>query len=162
MSSNIVNQVAYLRTSRNFPTEINDLTLEISKSYIDIANTVNSRTIGIFPNRVAAVTGEAWFLTNNQRQQGLRQAYSFTTTANIDLGFKIREVSRFTRFYGAYTDGTNWYGLIGGSNVAIAGQISFYVLSTANPQTDQIAFLVGGGAPAVTLGQLVLEWISDP
>lgn len=156
MSTNVVNQVPYLRTSRDFPTEIEQLTVEINKAYVDTANAVNNRIISLFPTTRPAINGESWFITNNQRQQGFRQVYAFTTTANIAHGINFVNVERFTRNYGEFTDGTNWYGLINGSNVAIAGQISFYVTPT------NIVFLTGGGAPALTKGNIVLEWISQP
>ena len=162
MSANVVNQVAFLRTSREFPEDLKKLTLQMSKAYIDTSNAVNNRTIGIFPVNRPAINGENWFLTDNQRQQGLRQVYTFTTTADIDIGFKISSISQFTRFSGIYTDGTAWYGLIPGTSVAVAGQILFYVtVNGASTTSDVIKFVVGAGAPALTSGTIVLEWISD-
>ncbi len=155
MVSNVINQVAYLRASRNYPEDISLLTLEVNKSYVDIANAVNVRIIGLFPTNRSAITGENWYLTQNKRQQSLRQVYTFTTTAAINHGLKFDEVNQFTRLFGTYTDGTNWYGLIAGSSVAIAGQISFYITPT------QIIFVTGAGAPAITSGTVVLEWLSD-
>lgn len=155
MSSNVVNQVAFLRTSRNFPQDIQQLTVEVDKAYVDTANAVNNRTISIFPTTRAAINGESWFITNNQRQQGLRQVYTFTSTASIAHGIDFTKISRFTRNFGEFTDGTNWYGLIHGSNIAIAGQISFYLTPT------NIVFVVGGGSPALTNGNIVLEWLSQ-
>ena len=152
--TNAVNQVSYLRTSRSFPKDINELTEELNKSYIDTANSVNTRTIGIYPTNRPAITGESFFIQNNQKQQGLRQVYTFTTTAPIPHGIIFTQIDQFSRCYGEYTDGTNWYGLVSGSSVAIAGQISFY-LTPAN-----ITFLVGAGAPTVTRGLVTLEWIS--
>jgi hypothetical protein len=161
MSSNIMNQVAYLRTSREFPEELHQLTVEINKTYLDIANAVNARVIGIFTINRPVQTGEAWFLTV-RRQQSFRQVYTFTTTANINIGFKLTSIAQISpRSYGTFTDGTNWYGLIFSSNVAIAGQISFYVLATGSTTTDQIAFLTGAVAPAITSGTIVLEWLSQ-
>lgn len=155
MSSNIVNQVAYLRTSREFPPEVQQLTVEVNKAYVDTANAVNNRIIAIFPTNRPAINGEAWFLVANQRQQGFRQVYSFTTTVNIAHGINTATISQFTRKFGDFTDGTNFYGLISGTNVAIAGQISFYVTPT------DIIFVIGAGAPALTSGTIVLEWISE-
>lgn len=152
--NNIVNNVAYLRSARKFPEDLPQLTVEINKAYVDIANAVNNRTISIFPANRPAITGESWFLTN-QRQQTLRQVYSFTTTTSIPHGITLSQIDRFTRTFGEFTDGTNWYGLIPGSNVAIAGQISFYIDPT------NIVFLTGAGAPALTKGAIVLEWLSS-
>ncbi len=156
MTTNIVNQVAYLRTTWEFPEKADNLVNELSRSYLETAASINVRTIGIFTVNKAAITGESWFITKNQKQQGFRQVYNVTSTAAINHGLSLTEISRFTRAYGAYTDGTNWYGFIFGNNVAIAGQISFYVTPT------QIVFLVGAGAPTLTLGTVVLEWISFP
>jgi len=156
MSANVANQVAYLRTSRDFPQDdVNQLSTELSKSYIDIANCVNNRIIGIFPVNKSAVTGESWFFST-QKQQSLRQVYGFTSTANIPHGLNLTQIDRFTNNYGQYTDGTNWYGLISGTSVAIAGQIVFYVTPT------NIVFVVGAGAPTLTRGNIVLTWLSFP
>lgn len=154
MSANIVNQVAYLRTTRDFPEDPEKLTLELNKAYLDTANAVNSRIISIFPTNKSAVTGEQWFLTGNQKQQGFRKVFNFTTTASIEHGINLSQIDRFVRNWGEFTDGTNWYGLIHASNVAIAGQITFYVDPT------NIVFLVGAGAPALTSGTIVLEYIT--
>lgn len=156
MSGNVVNQMPFLRTSRDFPEDdIYQLTVEIDRSYIDIATKVNDRTIGLFPTTVPAINGEAWFLAKNQKQQGFRQVYTFTSTTAIAHGITFSNISAFVRCWGEFTDGTNWYGLIHASNVAIVGQISFYLTPT------NITFVVGAGAPALTQGTIVLEWVSD-
>lgn len=150
-----VNQSPYLRTSREFPEEsVHQLAVEINKTYLEIAGSVNNRIIGIFPVNRPALTGESWYTVGSQRQQTLRQVYTFTSTSNIAHGINLSAISGFSRPFGIFTDGTNWYGLIAGSNVAIAGQISFYITPT------NIVFLSGAGAPSVTKGQLVLEWLS--
>jgi hypothetical protein len=158
MSTNVVNQVAYLRTSRDFPyDDARQLSVEVNKAYVDTSNAINNRIISIFPTNRPAINGESWFITGNQRQQGFRQIYSFTTTANIPHGVTVIDPSQFIRCFGSYTDGTNTYGLIFGSNAStIAGQISFYLTAT------NIVFEVDGGAPSVTKGTVVLEWISQP
>lgn len=155
MSSNVVNQIPYLRTSREFPEDLRQLTVEVNKSYIDTANAVNNRIISLFPTNRPAITGESWFLTNNQRQQTLRQVFIFTTTTAITHLISVTNPNQFTRCFGSYTDGTNSYGLIFGTSVAVAGQILFYVTST------QIVFVVGAGAPALTAGRITLEWLSE-
>jgi len=156
MSSNVVNQVAYLRTTREFPEDNKQLSVEVNRAYVDIANAVNSRTISVFPTNRPAINGESWFFDKNQRQQGFRQIYTFTTTSAIPHGINFSNIGRFVRCWGEYTDGTNWYGLIHASNVAIAGQITFYLTPT------NITFVTGAGAPALTSGTIVLEWLSVP
>lgn len=147
----------FLRLQRNFPQDSTQaLTVEIDKAYVDIANSVNNRTIGIYPTNSAVTTGEAWYLGgSNSKQQSLRQIYPFTSTANILHGINFAGISQISPLCkGSYTDGTNWYGLIFDSPVAIAGQITFYVTPT------NIVFVTGGGAPTLTSGTIVLEWIS--
>ena len=115
---------------------------------------MNARTIGVFPENGFIANGESWFI-NGQSNQGLRQFWPFTNTANIAHGINLSSISSFTKCFGAYTDGTNWYGLPFASNTAIAGQVSFYI----SPQ--YITFLTGSGAPSVTYGFVCLEWISQ-
>jgi hypothetical protein len=156
MTSNVVNQAPFLRTSRNFPKESQPLSVELDKSYVDIANAVNRRTIGIYPTNNPIVTGEAWFVVAGQKQQSLREVYPFTAAGNIAHGLNWNSVSFISpRSYGTFTDGTNWYGAIYASSVAIAGQISFYVTST------NIVVVAGAGAPTITSGLIVLEWLSQ-
>jgi len=135
--------------------ESQPLALEINKSYIDIANAVNKRTIGIFPTNRPAVTGETWFVTNNQKQQTFRQVYTFTTSGNIKHNINFNNLTSFTKCSGSFTDGTNWYGCIFASNVAIAGQVSFYV------DPNNIVILADGAAPAIVSGLIILEWLSQ-
>lgn len=154
MTVNVINQIPYLRTSREFPENIQQLCVQVNKSYVDIANAVNNRTISLFPTSRPAITGESWFLSQNQRQQTLRQVYTFTSTAAINHGIANITPDQFCRCWGSYTDGTNGYGLVWGTNVAVAGIVTFYLTTT------QIVFSVGAGAPALTSGRITLEWLS--
>lgn len=155
MTSNVVNQMPYLRTSRNFPEESQPLSVEINRSYVDIAEKMNTRSIGIFPTNRPAVNGESWFIMNKS-QQAFRQVYTFTTTGNIAHNINWNSVSFISpRSYGSFTDGTNWYGVIYASSTAIAGQVSFYVTST------NIVVVAGAGAPSITNGYINLEWVSQ-
>ena len=155
MTTKFINPIPYLRTSRSFPEESQELSVVLDKSYIDTAIAINFRTIGVFPVGKAAINGEAWFIKDNQRQQGIRQVYTFTAAGNIPHGLDFANLTQFSRGFGTFTDGTNWYGVIFGSSVAIAGQVSFYVDPT------NIVVLSGAGAPAITSGTIVLEWLSN-
>lgn len=155
MTNLIINQAPFLRTSRDFPEDDHNMSIEMNKAYIDIANSVNQRTIGLFSVNKQVITGESWFFDKNQRQQSLRQLFVFDATTPIPHNINFLRISRFSRCFGMFTDNANWYGLICGTNVAIPGQISFYLDPT------NIVFVIGGGAPALTTGNIVLEWISD-
>ena len=130
------------------------LSVEIDRSYVDIANAVNNRTIGLFPVNKPIATGEYWYMSgSNVRQQTVRQVFYFTSTTSITHNIMNIIPGQFTKCLGSYTDGTNTYGLIFGTNVAVVGQILFYITST------QIVFVVGAGAPSLTSGTIVLEWL---
>jgi len=154
--SQIINQTANLRVAKEFPNDPDKLVLQINKSWVDIANAVNSRMIGLFPVNSSALTGEEWFLVGNQKQQTLRRVYTFTTTANILHGIPITDTDQFSRCWGSYTDGTNSFGIIwGNSGGTIPNNISFYLTGT------NIVFQVGAGSAALTSGRIVLEWLSS-
>lgn len=147
----------YLREQRQFPDEdIKLLSKQVDQAYIDIAAKVNARTIGLFPVNVQAITGESWYFSGQpQRQQSLRQVYTFTATGNIAHGINFATVSMFTKPSGSFTDGTNYYGAIYASSTAIAGQVSFYITPT------NIVVLAGAGAPTIVSGIIILEWLSQ-
>ena len=155
MTISILNPSPYLRTSRSFPQEAPLLSVQLTKAYIDIAQTINARTIGLFATTSPQINGESWFIVENQRQQGFRQLFTFTAAGNVAHGLNFANLTQFTKCSGSYTDGTNWYGAIFGTSVAIAGQVSFYITSM------DIVILSGAGAPAITSGTIVLEWLSN-
>lgn len=149
----ITNQVAYLRTTRTFPLDSENLSLEMNKSYLDIANAVNSRTIGLYPKNTSAIGGEAWFITN-QKQQNLRQVYTASVIGNIPHGLNLQFIDRFTKCQGSWTDGTNWYGAIFASSTAIANQLTFYITPTN-------IVVQAPGVVGVQRILIVLEWLSN-
>lgn len=159
MSANVVNQIAFLRTSRKFPEDQKELIFEVNKAYIDTAQAVNDRTIGIYSINRPAITGNSYFFTS-RKQQSFRQMYVFTSTANIKLGFKLSNIFQIIQMYGLYTSGTKTFGLIPATSVAIAGQISFYIdVDATDTKSDLIKFVLGAGAPALTRGTIIVEWI---
>ena len=156
MSTNVLNNSPYLRTTRNFPQEAQPLAVEVNRSYLDTAEKVNDRIIGIYPTSRPVINGESWFVSKNRKQQALRQVYPFTAAGNIPHGIAWASVSFISpNSYGTFTDGTNWYGAIYASSTAIAAQISFYVTST------NIVVLAGAAAPSIAQGYINLEWVSQ-
>ncbi len=157
MTMNIINRDSYLRTSRNFPFEPQALSVELTRTYVDIANAVNVKTIGFFPVNSAAITGESWFIKgSSQKQQSLRQVYTFTAAGNIPHGLNLTQLSNFTRIYGTIYDGTNYYPLPYVDSAAANNQISVVVTPT------NIVITAGAGAPpTIVSGLVILEWLSN-
>lgn len=153
-----IQQAPYMRLQRSFPNDnMQALTVEIDKFHVDAAIKINSREIGTYANGFQVVNGQQWIIRGEaNKQQALRQLYTFTATGNIAHGINWASVSLISPLsYGSFTDGTNWYGAIYASSTAIAGQVSFYVTST------NIVVLGGVGAPAITSGYINLEWVSQ-
>ena len=157
MSTNILNNVPFLRTSREFPDEVKELSLQVNKAYIDTANAVNTRVIGLYAVNKAVITGSSWFVSNNQRQQTLRQVYNITGAGNIAHGIDTTKISGFTSISGVFYDGTVWYTLPSVNVVSSTNQVSVTVDAT------NIVITAGGGSPpTVSSGWVVLEWLSFP
>jgi hypothetical protein len=164
MTSNVINQVPFLRTSRQFSEDIKSLTLEINKSYIDIATAVNNRIIGIFPTNRPAVTGESWYFSS-QRQQTLRQIYSFGAIApgtelDIPTGISVPDIVIFTKIYGSViTNGPDYRPLPYIDPATLTTGMTILVGQIAGLQ--QIRIVIGATALPVTSGVAVLEWLSN-
>lgn len=152
MGAKILNKSAFLREQRTFPQEAQPLSVEMDRSYVEIANKINDRTIGFFATTYPSVTGEKW-LINGVTYQGFRQLYTFTSSGNINHNLDIANMYTFTRSYGMFSDGTNWYPLPYVNATAVANQVQVIVTPT------QIQITTGGGAPAISSGFVVLEWI---
>lgn len=158
MSSNVVNTVPYINTTREFPPEIDQLVIEIDRGYVDIANAVNLRTIGLFPVNRGAITGEGWFLSQNQKQQTIRQVFIVSAgTPAITHNIQNFIPANATRCFGSYIDAAgNGYGLVFGTSTATPGLITFYLTNT------QIIFVLGAGAPVLSSGRVIIEYLSAP
>ena len=153
MSANVINQVAYLRTSRSFPEDLHQIAVECNKCYVDVANAVNARTIGLYPATRPAITGNSYFI-DNQRQQSIRQIYTFTNAGSIPHGINTTSIWGFTAIYGTFTNGTNFYPLPYVDVVLATNQINVIVDPT------NIVITAGAGAPVITKGIVILEWLS--
>lgn len=157
MNSSLQTQNNFLRTSREFPSNLENLTLELDKSYVDIANAVNVRTIGVFPINRPTVTGESFFLVSNQRQQSLRQVFkigAIAPGATLTTPYSINGFSQFSRIYGTCITNVPDNRPIPYASVTANANIELRVTST------NIIVSVGAASPAITSGIIVLEWIS--
>lgn len=152
-----VQQTPYLRQQRNFPTDsIQALCIELDKSYIDTAIRVNERIIGLFSTGNQIVTGERWYLNGgNKAQQTIRQVYQFASAGNIPHGINIATIAGFTKIYGTFTDGTNFYPLPYVDVTAVNNQVNVVV-----SPTDIIITAGAGSPPTITSGFVILEWLA--
>lgn len=153
----VVNQTPYLRTTREFPEEVYKLSVEVNKAYLDTAQAVNNRTIGIYPTSKPAVTGNSFYLLANSRQQTFRRVYQFFAAGTIAHGITTSQIWGFSSITGTFTDGTIWYPLPYVNATAANNQISLTVDAT------NIIITAGAGIPpTITKGIVILEWLSLP
>lgn len=169
MSTNLINQVAYLRTSREYPEEIHQLCVEVNKTYVDIANAVNVRTIGLFPTNRPAQTGDTWYFSNTTAQplqkqilgqQTIRQVYPFgaiASGATLNIPYTITGFNRLIRLFGAVVTDQPDERPIPFASVTANANIET-ILDTPN---SQITISVGAGSPNVVSGFIVFEWLSQ-
>lgn len=148
----------FLRTSRAFPEDIHQLSVEVNRAYLDIAKNVNDRVIGFFPKNRSIETGERWFLTQAREQGGYRQVFTWDdTNLTIDHGINFLSLTNFIKIYGTFFDGTDWRPLPYVDVVAANNQIGVRVTPT------QIIITKGAGAPpACQNGVVVVEFIANP
>lgn len=143
----------FLIINQRFSEEWEIFLTQITKINADISRAVNIRDIAIY-DTVQSISGQQWFNPANVqiKRDGFRQVYQFTGAGNIPHG--IVTPTLVTGF-GQYTDGTNFYGVIHASSVPIAGQVTFYVTPT------NIVVQSGAGAPAITSGVIVLNYLQN-
>ncbi len=151
-------QAPYLREQRKFPEDPKQLSEQIDNAYIDIAAKVNTRTIGIFSDDFFIVTGETWYLQGQpKRQQTLRKVFQISQTNLIfEHGIDFNTLTDFTRIYGTFYDGTNYYPLPYVNEVNANRQVSIVISPT------QVIVTEGAGAsPTIQSGLVILEWLSQ-
>lgn len=144
-------QSPFLPINQTFSEDDDQFLIQITNRDRDIARYLNVREIGIY-DQTQVPNGQQYFNPNNPqiKRGGFRRVYTFTATGNIAHGITgLTQVMA----YGEFTDGTNFYGAIYASSVAIAGQVTFYVTPT------NIVVQAGAGAPTITSGVIVLDYL---
>jgi hypothetical protein len=154
-------QQPYLPTSRQFP--VNNLPIlepELVKSYIEIAQAVNGRTIGVFEN-IQIVTGERWYASDPTNALNKRQTYrkafpvgAIAKNTTLQIPHGITGIVAFTRIYGTcITDLPDFRPIPYASIAGMTATIDLRV------DTTTIYIAVGSGSPNVLSGNIVLEYL---
>lgn len=147
------NTAPYMRTTRKFPEDVNLLTTELTRSWIETANCVNQRSIGLFSTS-PTVTGNSYYVAGpTQKQQSLQKILAFSNS-NLTINHNIYGYTFIFISKCGYTDGTNFFGLAQ-TYPPLAGQISAEITPT------QVLITTGAGTPATFNGYLVLEWLCN-
>jgi hypothetical protein len=126
--------------------------LQHTKFAADSARYINTREIALY-DLVELQTGQQWFNPANTliKRYGFRKTFSISDAA-LTFAHGITGITLCTYIGGAFTDGTNFYPLPYVSTT-LANQIQVVVSPT------QVVITKGAGAPAITSGVLVLEYL---
>lgn len=157
MTTNTINTAPYLRTYRKFPEDATLLAKELTRGWIETANCVNQRVIGLLSSSSPTVTGTTYYLSGpSDKQQSLQRIFTFSET-NLTIDHGIAPNTYVLPIFiskSGYTDGTNSFGLAQ-TYPPLAGQISAEVTPT------QILITQGPATPATFNGLIVLEWLCN-
>lgn len=160
MIGNRTNRMPFLITSRYWPNDPVTLQPTLNQSYIEVAQAVNSRIIGIF-QPLASVTGETWFeevpgQMPMERTQTYRKIFRFgaiAAGATLSIPHAIANVQQFTRMYGTcITETPDYRPIPYASATAVDEQIEL------NGTTTVLNIINGASAPNIESGILVVEF----
>lgn len=160
MTNHIINQSPYLRTTREFPEDLHQLTVEVNKSYLDIASAVNNRTIGIYPSTRSAITGNAYYVTGTAKQPSLRQMYPFQTIntgTSLVIPTQLRNYENIVLLIGTCITDRPDYRPIPYVDATLTDQISIRFDIT----TTSIIITNGTTAPNILSGLAIIEWLGS-
>ena len=158
----------YLKVQWMFPNdELRSLSSQIDKAYIDIAQKVNSRIIGIYPQNKQVVTGSRWYLDGfTSPLQVLREVIVFPAIASgafLNINTNIQNEVSFTYIGGvaALTTGTDWRPVPYVDPATL--DHSMTVLIEPNPvgAKQSVKLVLGAGAPDISGAYIVIEWLSN-
>ncbi len=145
----------YLQTSVYFPNDFDEFRVTFLGQFRNIGNLINVRQIGIF-DEVEFLTGEQWpDVTNSQKKRQTFRKIFFFSDASLTFNHNITGIVLCTHIYGTGTNGTNFFPIPYVSATAVANQIQIDVTPT------QVIITKGGGAPAITNGVIVLEYLKN-
>lgn len=161
-----ISTAPFLRVTRNIPTEIQPLVIELNRIYPDIANAVNHRTIGVYAQNQTLVTGESWYLNaldqplNSAKQQTIRKMYAFGAIASgteLDIPHQIMNFSSiqyFTKVTAIVATNVPDFRQL---NYAFSGAEAVIIAGSTN-----IRIVLSATFPAVVRGVAILEWMGNP
>ncbi len=144
----------FIATSTFFPDEFSSFREKFLELYRDLANSVNTREVGIYDLQ-EFLTGENWFTAGNPqvKRKTFRKVFQFSD-ASLNFSHGITGITLTTHIYGSFTNGANFFPLPFVSTV-ITDQIRVEVTPT------NIVITKGGTAPAITLGVMILEYLKN-
>jgi len=128
------------------------MTTEMTRGWMETANAVNSRVIGIFSTQ-PTISGKKYSIRGTQTQT-LQEVWEFDD-ALLTIPLNVSRINQVYAIYGGFTDGTIWYPLPYVDPVP-GNQVGVTVLCAV--PVSHISIIKGGTAPAITQGIIIMEW----
>lgn len=151
-------QNAFLITSRKFPQDPVELESVLTKSYTEIAQAINARTIGLY-EIIQTTTGNRYFSSGDpqNRRQSFRKLFPFDAIVAGDteiINHGISGTITFVKIFGTCnTDAPDSRPIPYTSITNVDEQIQI------NVTTSQIIIMNGAGADNITNGIITLEYL---
>ncbi len=148
----------FLPTSQVYPEDLSQLLITMTQVYIDQANAINIRQIGIF-DQTQSVTGQQFFNTSNVQQPRLsfRKVFSIgaiAAGATSTTAHGLTGVTSYTHIYAtAVTVIPDNRPIPYNSATLVTDQVSLTVTAT------NIVIVNGATAPNITSAIVVLEFL---
>jgi len=161
VNGNSASQSLYLITSRDFPTEKpKELEANLSKSWVDLSQAVNTRTIGNYL-LTSSASGNKFFSTVTTNAQQYRQSYRQVFTfgaiaagATLNIAHGISGITQCIVMSGnCITAVPDFRPIPYASATVVTNQIEIRVNST------NITIINGVTAANITSGFVVLEYL---
>jgi hypothetical protein len=146
-------QTTFVPTFKNYTLDNEQMQGVLQSSHTEMANAVNNRTISTY-DLVEIQNGNQFFSDQPQKKrQAFRKVFQ-VSDANLTFNHNITGAVIFYKISGGGTNGTIFFPLPYVSTT-LANQIQLDVTST------QVIVTKGGGAPAITSGIIVLEYLKN-
>jgi hypothetical protein len=134
--------------------------IQITNQNALLGNTLNIREVAVY-DLLEILNGQLWYATDAtdptfpaNKRADFRQVYTFSD-ASLTFAHNIANLIQATRIYGTFTDGTFFYPLPYVDAAAATNQVAIKLSAT------QVIITKGGGAPAITSGVVVLEYLQN-
>lgn len=145
---------SYLPVYRNFELSESELKLQLSNTYVQIAQSVNSRQTGFFTDQELQ-NGQQWYL---QLKPAFRKILTFGAITPggpaVAVDHNIQSLTEVVNYWGVATTASDWRQLPYAS-VTATSNIELRVTAT------QAIITAGATSPAITSAIVVLNYLKS-
>lgn len=145
----------FLPTYRDFQVEDDQLRILLSTVYSQTTNSLNLKVNGVYETVEVQTNSQFNNPTNAQAKRFEFRKMFYISPGTLTFSHGISGVTQFTHIYGVVNTATDWRPLPYVDVVNVTNQMGIRATSS------QVIIAVGAGAPAVTGGIVVLEYLKN-